>query len=197
MSSNSLLPFTSTRCTASATLSSLSDPHDASGFQKAACGKKKKNTKLGIHARCSQEFCRHIIKAPGLDCQSSKWWTFQFKRHHLSPVCNTPWAQNSSTLIGSCFSTSLYSTSMVKLRAPLLRGSCFFTCLYGTSKTTLRYFYGLIKAAFEPSGVNRILNTDDNIPEKWLFQYKLRLNLKQSKGNVKHKCNMPETLQII
>lgn len=42
MSRNSLLPFTSTRCTASATVSSLSDPHDASGFQKAACGKKGK-----------------------------------------------------------------------------------------------------------------------------------------------------------
>ena len=99
MSRNSLLPFTSTRCTASATLSSLSDPHDASGFQKAACGKKEKKIRLSILASCSQEFCRHIIKAPGLDCQSLKWWTFQFKRHHLSPVCNTPWAQNSSMLM--------------------------------------------------------------------------------------------------
>lgn len=68
-------------------------------------------------------------------------------------------------LCGSCFSTSLYSTSIVKFRAPLLCGSCFSTCLYGTSITTLRYFYGLIKAAFEPSSVNRILNTDDNIPK--------------------------------
>lgn len=68
-------------------------------------------------------------------------------------------------LCGSCFSTSLYSTSIVKFRAPLLCGSCFSTCLYGTLITTLRYFYGLIKAAFEPSSVNRILNTDDNIPK--------------------------------
>ena len=40
MSRNSLLPFTSTRCTASTTLSSLSDPQDASGFQKACLWKK-------------------------------------------------------------------------------------------------------------------------------------------------------------
>ena len=29
----------------------------------------------------------------------------------------------------------------------------------------MRSFNGLIKAAFEPSSVNRILNTADNIPE--------------------------------
>lgn len=42
--------------------------------RKLACGKKEeKNTKLSIYASCSQEFWRHIIKAPGLDCQSAKW----------------------------------------------------------------------------------------------------------------------------
>ena len=169
MSRDSLLPFTSTRCTASTTLSSLSDPHDVSGFQKAACGKKEKK-KYQVEYPC--QLLPRVLQA---HYQSPRSRLPEFKMVNISVNKASPFTglqhplsselRIAPCLCGSCFSTSLYSTSLVKFRAPLLCGSCFSTCLYGTSITTLRYFYGLIKAAFEPFSVNRILKTDDNIPK--------------------------------
>ena len=107
MSRNSLLPFTSTRCTASATVSSLSDPHDASGFQKAACGKKGKKYQVEYPCQLLPRVLQAHYQSPrsrlpefkmvNISVQKASPFTgllhpFQFKRHHIS-------VQNSSMLM--------------------------------------------------------------------------------------------------